>query len=217
MVPEPLQGSGFGRALRFAVPPAIALAIVLLSSTSPIPATGRLEIQILGPFERGLSVEVAESLRSTFDLEVGVLGEVPLPEEAFYKPRGRYRAEKLLEYLRRLEASKSGRVVGLTAKDISTTKDPVPDWGIFGLAYLHTGPCVVSTYRLRRNASRSLLSARLAKVVRHEVGHTFGLEHCPAPGCVMEDAKGSIKGVDSSDGSFCATCKVALGPFLRNR
>ena len=212
-----IPGGVSGRACGWPLRLAVVFAMAILPAVSPVPATCRLEVQTLGAFDRGLSAEVVDSLRSTFDVEVDVLREVPLPAEAFYTPRSRYRAEKLLEYLRDPEASRSGRVIGLTTKDISTTKDLVADWGIFGLAYLHTGPCVVSTYRLRRNASPRLLSTRLVKVVRHEVGHTLGLPHCPTPGCVMEDAKGSIKGVDSGDGSFCASCRAALGPYLRKR
>lgn len=217
MIPEPWLRRGFRQTHRLVAALVLSMAVTMVSGISPAPALGRLIVQPLGPFERRLSAEVAESLRSTFDVEVVVLAEVPLPDEAFYRPRSRYRAEKLLEFLRRLESSKSGRVVGLTAMDISTTKDTVQDWGIFGLAYLHSGPCIISTYRLRRNASKDFLSTRLVKVVRHEVGHTYGLEHCPTPGCVMEDAKGSIRGVDSSDGSFCTACRTALGPYLRNR
>ena len=58
----------------------------------------------------------------------------PLPESAYYEPRKRYRAEKILEYLYSLRTDKNEKIVGLTSSDISTTKDPYDDWGIFGMA-----------------------------------------------------------------------------------
>ncbi len=79
---------------------------------------------------------------------VKILSPLPLPENAFYKPRNRYRAEKLLQFLDSLNNGSYDRVVGLTKKDISTTKGEYDDWGIFGLGNLNGYSCVVSTFRL---------------------------------------------------------------------
>ena len=72
-------------------------------------------------------------------------------------------------------------------------------------------PCVVSTYRLKRGrATKKKFFNRLVKVVNHELGHTFGLGHCPIRNCLMEDAKGTIKTVDRETGKLCNLCKDKL-------
>jgi archaemetzincin len=109
------------------------------------------------------------------------------------------------------------KVVGLTEKDISTAKNGVDNWGIMGLGYLDGRPCVVSTFRLNlhKDASSVLVMARLVKVVNHELGHTLGLDHCPNAGCLMEDAKGTIKTVDNEPGGFCPSCLEKLEDVVR--
>jgi archaemetzincin len=53
-------------------------------------------------------------------------------------------------------------VVGLTAKDISVTKDQHEDRGIFGLGQIDGRTCVVSTFRLgARGADEAKLRERL--------------------------------------------------------
>ncbi|MFC2146291.1 zinc-dependent metalloprotease family protein, partial [Acidobacteriota bacterium] len=125
---------------------------------------------------------------------------------------------KLLNYLENFAHQKKKKyvkIIGLTRKDISTTKGKYYDWGIFGLAYLDAGPCVVSTFRLRRNAkSGKHFMERLIKVVIHELGHTFGASHCPEKGCVMEDARGTIKTVDAGGVGFCSRCREKLFQVL---
>ena len=105
------------------------------------------------------------------------------------------------------------KIFGLTAVDISTTKDDVKDCGIFGLGTLDGATCVISTFRLgARKASAAKRIERLIKVVNHEIGHTFGLDHCPTPHCLMEDAKGTV---DSEDGGFCPSFRQRLGKALK--
>jgi archaemetzincin len=137
-----------------------------------------------------------------------------LPKEAYYAPRNRYRAEKLALYLANLD-TKTTKVVGLTAKDISTTKGQFQDWGIFGFALLGQRPAVVSTFRLKKNqAQQKLFLERLGKVINHEIGHTFGLDHCPNATCIMEDAAGTIRTVDREK-DFCPDCKAKLSGKLK--
>ena len=52
---------------------------------------------------------------------------LPLPHSAYYDLRKRFKADSLLNFLGKI--SKRGEVViGLTSKDISTSKDEFPDW-----------------------------------------------------------------------------------------
>jgi len=140
----------------------------------------------------------------------------PLPAAAFYAARGRYRAEKLLERLTGLHES-AFRVLGVTAADISTTKGDVPDWGILGLASIDGRACVLSSFRCRRSARDARHAAeRLGKTAVHELGHTFGLEHCPTRGCLMHDGEGTVLTTDA-ERDLCSACrsKLTARGFLR--
>lgn len=137
---------------------------------------------------------------------------VPLPEEAWYAPRKRYRAEKLLDYLDGF-GEPHQKVLGLTEKDISTSNGDIPDWGIFGLANMPGHSAVVSSKRLtRKPKNREHVRERVATVAIHEVGHTFGLDHCgeKEAQCVMLDAEGGIENTDTSSGTFGPDCKAKL-------
>jgi archaemetzincin len=173
-------------------------------------------IQPLGAVDRAILDVIRTGIASAFQVDVRLLAERELPPEAYYKPRARYRAEKLLDFLLGLPAGSADKVVGITQKDISTTKDEHEDWGIFGLGLVGGRVCVVSTFRLRKGPAREeLFRARLMKVVNHELGHTFGLDHCPAPGCLMEDAGGSIRTVDRETGELCPACRARLGALVK--
>ena len=134
-----------------------------------------------------------------------------MPQTAYYPPRERYKAAKLLDSLELGIEKRFTKFVGVTARDISTSKDDIDDWGIFGLGRMGGRSCVVSTYRLRAGTpTEPVFQARLVKVVNHELGHTFGLDHCPAVGCLMQDAGGKIATVDGESGIPCAACAARL-------
>jgi len=195
----------------------LLLAVLPSLGIQPTPSsTFRVAIQPLGNIEPRLLREVIEGISATYNADITVLPVAKLPQEAYYPQRSRYRADKLLDYLDRTTSPDYVRVIGITDKDISITKGDVVDWGIFGFAYLSRRPCVVSTFRLRRDGPvHALLIARLTKVINHELGHTLGLSHCPNAGCLMEDIKGSIKTVDGWTGGFCPSCEAGLTPQLR--
>jgi archaemetzincin len=104
------------------------------------------------------------------------------------------------------------RILGLTSVDISTTKGNVEDWGILGLASLDGRVGVLSSFRCRRGTrSAAQVAHRLGKTAVHELGHTFGLEHCPSTGCLMRDGQGSVFTTDS-EYDLCSTCREKLRP-----
>ena len=98
------------------------------------------------------------------------------------------------------------RLVGLTAVDISTTKGPHADWGILGLANVGGSVCVLSSFRCRRAAkSAAHARVRFAKTAVHELGHTFGLDHCASDGCLMRDGDGTVLTTDT-ERELCPAC-----------
>ncbi len=128
---------------------------------------------------------------------------IPIPPQAYYKARNRYRADSLVNYLNRRHTP--GHItMALTTKDISWTKGTIRDYGIMGLGLCPGDACVASTYRL----SKTNTADQLYKIAIHELGHTQGLKHCPEKTCYMRDAEGKNHTNELRD--FCRKCRQHL-------
>jgi archaemetzincin len=191
----------------------LCLALPLdAEETSPPPEERQvLYLQPLGRQLPAAAVEMVErALGEFYGFRVERARPLPLPRWAYYPPRQRYRAEKLLDFLEQRAPAQAFRVLGLTGQDISTTKGNIRDWGIMGLASLDGRMSVMSMFRCRRGAASALHAReRLAKVAVHEVGHTLGLRHCPTRGCLMEDGGGRNTTTDREH-LLCPRCRAEL-------
>jgi archaemetzincin len=169
---------------------------------------GLLYLQPLGGELPARDVElVRRALTELIGMETCLLPRVDLPAAAFYPPRRRYRAERLLDFLDGRLPPDGTRILGLTGVDISTTKGRFADWGLLGLGRIGGGSSVISEFRCRvRSFGPGNARERLAKVAVHEAGHTLGLEHCPTRGCLMEDAEGQVTTCDR-EYDFCRRCR----------
>ncbi len=183
---------------------------------TPAPARPKIYLQPLGAtFSEQDTDFIVNVLGVYFPHPIQALDPLELPQDAYYPPRSRYRAEKLLTFLEKMTPADAQVVVGLTAVDISTTKGAYEDWGILGLAMIGGKQCVISRFRAARGAKdANHTRVRLAKTVIHEVGHTLGLDHCPNYGCIMEDGKGSVTTTDH-EYDICGTCRGRVSDSIK--
>lgn len=184
---------------------------------APAPPIAEVVMIPLGDFPDELLTAIEATLADALPVQVRRGPPRPLSRAAYYPPRRRYRADRLLDELSELAATLGPgvRVLGLTEVDISTTKEPHADWGIFGLAYMPGRAAVVSSHRLRKRAKGPAhVARRVANTAVHEIGHSLGLDHCAEPRCPMQDAEGSIANTDSSDPHLGPECAAELAAIL---
>jgi archaemetzincin len=162
-------------------------------------------LQPLGSYEVSLLAPIKRGIAQTYGFDVRTLVAHALPAAAFYPPRQRYRADRVLDVLKPQRKVRScDFVLGFTAADVSTRKGAHEDWGVLGLSYLGERVSVVSTFRMHRGADQPLLERRAVKVSLHEIGHAIGLAHrSEGPSCLMNDAGGAIATIDRASGKLC--------------
>lgn len=159
-------------------------------------------IQPLGDFSEEEAQQVFNGIKE-LNLSTVLNPTISFPEEAYYKPRNRYRADSLIRFLSS-RIGKDSLIIGLSKKDISVTKGEFSDWGVMGLGYCPGNACVVSSFRLKKNNKNE----QFYKVALHELGHTQGLHHCSDKTCLMRDAEGRNPLDEEKD--FCLFCKKQL-------
>ncbi|MDI6819458.1 MAG: archaemetzincin family Zn-dependent metalloprotease [Candidatus Hodarchaeaceae archaeon] len=128
-----------------------------------------------------------------------------LPVAAYDPHRMQYRADIVLERVLHT-ARGEGKVLALTDVDLYVPRLNF----VFGQAQCPGTVALVSLRRLDpafygEPSDYELLLKRATKEAVHELGHTFGLNHCSALGCVMTFSN-SIFEVDEKKAKFCERC-----------
>jgi len=124
--------------------------------------------------------------------------------------RRQHHATLVLAALLRHRPEGDAKLLGIVSVDLCI---PVLTF-VFGQAQLDGPSAVVSTYRLRSEfyglpADEGLLVERAIKESVHELGHAFGLIHCPDYDCVMA-ASSAVDEVDVKSSRFCDRCAKQL-------
>lgn len=154
---------------------------------------------------------ILQNLARLLNVKVVTAGPLPmgLILEHFDEERGQIRADKLLKRLQ----SKLGVVPHQRVLVIIDGDGYVEGLNfVFGIATEDWGG-VVFTERLRPEFYQGvpndvLFQARLLKETLHELGHSFGLQHCPN-NCVMRFSN-SVVDVDRKSAFFCRKCAREL-------
>lgn len=166
-----------------------------------------VDIVPIGDVPAQVKREASAALRSVYDLDVTVHDEQSIPEGAFDRGRNQYRAEEFIELASRVGSGDKN--IGITPQDLFYRRRNY----VFGLAYLNGNGSVISTYRLQTSSDGGITTKpqsevfadRVRKEVVHEIGHTFGLEHCDNSKCVMSFSP-TVREVDVKEENLCGTC-----------
>lgn len=164
----------------------------------------------VGAVEEGLLEAIAEAVERTFDRPCRVGEGLVEPTYAYDRRRKQYRVGEILLRLRRLDAPRAYRLLGLVDGDCYT---PGLNF-VFGQAMAGGRDAVVALPRLRQEfyglpEDESLFQERAIKEAVHELGHTYGLGHCPNPRCVMYFSN-SLADTDIKGAAFCERCRGEL-------
>lgn len=149
---------------------------------------------------------LADALKETYP-SVSIQKEpLVLPKEHYNRERKRYSGTGLLKDLSKLR--KGNVVLGLTDEIIFKANELSPTYGIFGVSPVGAYVAVISS---TRPSGKQHSNDHLVKLMMHELGHSFGLNHCSNQHCFMVDAEHGNK--FSQTPSFCNDCKA----FLNNK
>lgn len=141
---------------------------------------------------------------------VRTLSSIPLPPESFEARRNQYYSTMILKEMLGNVPRDALKLLGVTDKDLCI---PILTY-VFGEAQVGGTAAVVSLARLRQEhyglaPDRPLLLERLRKESLHELGHTFGLFHCPSRECVMY-LSNTVVDVDTRGRDFCTGCQTIV-------
>jgi archaemetzincin len=160
--------------------------------------------------------KIADEIMDELKGRVGGIFHCPVKIEAglsdlaqAYNPqRKQYFSSKLLASLKKAEREE--RVVGIADVDLYVPRLNF----VFGEADILSGTAIVSLYRLRQEyyglaPDEALFMERATKEIVHELGHTFGLGHCPNNKCVMHFSN-SLADTDFKEANFCSSCRPKI-------
>lgn len=164
---------------------------------------------------------MTKHLASIFDASVTIINDPPLLSDnsraLFNEQRNQLNSDKLLHWLTRIiiNSTKSYYPTKTIILGICNFDAYSSDLNfVFGQASLSGQAAVIYLPRLRQQfyglgANTSIFIERVLKEATHEVGHVFGLAHCPKQSCVMHFSN-SIVETDRKAKIFCITCSNKL-------
>ena len=163
----------------------------------------------MGTVDPEILEAIKQPLENTFGYRVQIGNSIPIPEDSWDKPRRQHLASRLLARLPS-PPLRDDRVLGIVDIDIFAHGLNF----VFGEADITGKRALISLQRLRPEfydipPGDNLFLERILKEAIHELGHNYGLEHCPNPACAMHFSN-SLQDTDLKKRSFCPDCQSKL-------
>jgi archaemetzincin len=168
----------------------------------------KITLKPLGKIADEIMEELKGRVGGIFHCPVEIKAGLSDLVEAYNPERKQYFSSKLLASLKKSERDE--RVVGIADVDLYVPRLNF----VFGEADILSGTAIVSLYRLRQEyyglaPDEALFMERATKEIVHELGHTFGLGHCPNNKCVMHFSN-SLADTDFKEANFCSSCRPKI-------
>jgi archaemetzincin len=170
----------------------------------------KIVLKPMGDIDNHILDELKNRLEQAFGCPVEIAVEDFNLKKAYDSKRQQYLATKLLPQLNKAGVAKDEKILGIIDVDLYA---PGLNF-IFGQADIAAGTTIISLCRLRQEyygsvPDEALFLDRTTKEAVHELGHTFGLEHCSNEKCVMHFSN-SLADTDWKQASFCSRCRPKL-------
>ena len=173
----------------------------------------RITLKPLGELSNDVVQELRERVNRVFHCPVDTKPGLSCPTRTYNPKRRQYLSSDLLASLNGPSRGKNERTVGIVDVDLYIPRLSF----VFGQADVASRTAIVSLCRLRQEyyglaPDRALLIDRATKEITHELGHTFGLEHCPDARCVMHFSN-CLADTDHKELNFCSYCHPRMFPL----
>ena len=170
---------------------------------------GKIYLVPIGPVDEDVLSVVGEGLATALGRELDVSDPLPHPAYAYHQRRQQYLSDAILSQLRQMVLP-AERLLGLVDLDLYT---PGLNF-VFGQASMGGREALIALPRLQQSFyglpdDEALFHERAIKEAVHELGHTYGLAHCPDATCVMHFSN-SLPDTDFKGKEFCAVCQAAF-------
>jgi len=168
----------------------------------------KITLKPLGNIADEIIEELKDKVGGIFHCPVAIKAGFSDLAQAYNPERKQYLSSKLLASLKKAEGEE--RVVGIADVDLYVPRLNF----VFGEADMVSGTAIVSLCRLRPEyyglaSDEALFLERATKEIVHELGHTFGLGHCPKNKCVMHFSN-SLADTDLKEAHFCSKCRPKI-------
>jgi len=168
----------------------------------------KITLKPLGNIANEIMEELKDRVGGIFHCPVEIEAGFSDLDEAYNPQRKQYLSFELLASLKKSEREE--RVVGIADVDLYVPRLNF----VFGEADIVSGTAIVSLCRLRQEyyglaPDEALFLERATKEIVHELGHTFGLGHCPNNKCVMHFSN-SLADTDLKEAHFCPECRPKI-------
>ena len=173
------------------------------------PSGNKIIIAPIGEYEESLLDQISFAVEKKFHCHTEIMILLKDLEFAFHPARNQYHSTAILERLCNGIPPSALKLLAVCQEDLFI---PILTH-VYGEAQLNGEACIVSTHRLKESVlpvtNPTSYAGRVVKEAVHELGHTFGLRHCPDHSCIMHYCR-TLSDVDKKSDDFCRYCSILL-------